>query len=319
MIERYINCVTSKLPESSREEIGEQVRDLINQTKKEINEEISEEEKVYKALEKLGDPDLLADKYRMKKRYLIGPNYIDNYIYVMKIVLISILIGVSISSGIGVIFSGDGIVEVIVEYIATLLSILIQGAAWVTGIFAFLEYKEIPAMILSESEKWKPSKLPQLINKKSLISKGESIFNIIISSIFFSLFYFGPQYLAIYYKKESNLNVINIFNLDVLKSFNIMIIIIFALTIINEIIKILIGRWNLKLAITNSVIDIISSILAIKIISNDFIWNNEIIKLLEKQGNISFNRVILITIFIIVIITISEVAMSLYKGFKYKN
>ena len=133
MIERYINCVTSKLPESSREEIGEQVRDLINQTKKEINEEISEEEKVYKALEKLGDPDLLADKYRMKKRYLIGPNYIDNYIYVMKIVLISILIGVSISSGIGVIFSGDGIVEVIVEYIATLLSILIQGAAWVTG------------------------------------------------------------------------------------------------------------------------------------------------------------------------------------------
>ena len=102
----------------------------------------------------------------MKKRYLIGPNYIDNYIYVMKIVLISILIGVSISSGIGVIFSGDGIVEVIVEYIATLLSILIQGAAWVTGIFAFLEYKEIPAMILSESEKWKPSKLPQLINKK---------------------------------------------------------------------------------------------------------------------------------------------------------
>jgi len=98
-----------------------------------------------------------------------------------------------------------------------------------------------------------------------------------------------------------------------------MIIIIFALTIINEIIKIFVGRWTIKVAITNSATNIITSILAIKIISNDFIWNNEIIKLLEKQGNISFNRVILITIFIIVIITISEVAMSLYKGFKYKN
>lgn len=317
MIERYIDSVTSKLPESLKKETEEKVRDLINDIMEEVHEDISEEEKIYNTLEKLGDPNLLADKYRIKKRYLIGPSYMNNYIYIMKIVLIAILIGVSIASGIGVIFSKDGIVEIIVKYIATLLSTLIQGAAWVTGIFAVLEYKEIPVMILSDSEKWKPSKLLSLKKKKSIIPKGEPIFNIIISSIFFSLFYFGPQYLSIYYKKENNLNIINIFNLDVLKSFNIMVIVIFSLTIINELIKIIVGRWTIKVSIISSLINIISSMLIIKIISNDFIWNNEVIQSIEKQGNVSFNNSILITTLVIVIITIIDVGISLYKGFRY--
>lgn len=319
MIEGYINEVTSKLPKDLRNEVENKLRELINNMIKDMDEELLERDKIYKALEELGDPNLLADKYRIKKRYLIGPNYMNNYIYIMKIVLIAILIGVSIASGIGVIFSKDGIVEIIIEYIATLLSALIQGAAWVTGIFAVLEYKEIPVMILSENEKWKPSKLSPLINKKLVIPKGESIFNIIISSIFFSLFYFGPQYLSIYHKNGSNLNIINTFNLDVLKSFNTIVIVIFALTIINNLIKIIVGRWTIKVSIISSIINIISSMLIIRIISDNSIWNNEVIQSLEKLGGISFSRYIIMITVIIVIITVIDALISLYKGFKYNN
>lgn len=319
MIEKYIYAVTSKLPEKSRNEIGEEIRELISDMMEDIHEATSEEEKVHKTLEKLGDPDLFADKYRGKERYLIGPKYINKYIFVMKIVLLSIFIGISAAVGIGVIFSIDNIGGSISNYIGTLFSALLQGAAWVTGIFAFLEYKEVSIDKALDYERWEPSKLKDVPNKKSIIPKSEPILSIIISTIFFSLFYYAPQYLGIYYNGESNWNVINVFNLNGLESFKIMIIIIFLLTIINEIIKIIAGRWSIRVSIIYSVINIVSSILLIKIISSDLIWNSDIIQQIKKYTNISFDRFILVTILIIVVITIVDSVGTLYKGFKYGN
>jgi hypothetical protein len=319
MIEKYIYAVTSKLPEKSRKEIGEEIRELISDMMEDIHEATSEEERVYKTLEKLGDPDLFADKYRGKERYLIGPKYINKYIFVMKIVLLSIFIGISVAVGVGGIFSIDNIVESISNYIGTLFSALLQGAVWVTGIFAFLEYKEVSIDKVVDDEKWEPSKLKDLPNKKSIIPKSEPIFSIIMSTIFFSLFYYAPQYLGIYYNGEGKWNVINVFNLNGLESFNIIIIIIFLLTIINEIIKIIAGKWSIRVSIIYSVINIISSLLLIKIVSSDLIWNNDILQKIGEYTSISFDRFVLITILIIVIIMIVDSAAALYKGFKYGN
>jgi len=37
-----------------------------------------------------------------------------------------------------------------------------QGAAWVTGVFALLEYKEISVETGFEQGKWEPSQLPTM-------------------------------------------------------------------------------------------------------------------------------------------------------------
>ncbi|WP_300385447.1 hypothetical protein [Clostridium sp.] len=317
MIEKYIYAVTSRLPENSRKEIGEEIRELISDMMEDIHEATSEEERVYKTLEKLGNPDLFADKYRGKERYLIGPKYINKYIFIMKIVLLSIFIGISVAVGVGVIFSIDNMGEIISNYIGTLFSALLQGAAWVTGTFAFLEYKGVPIDKVLDNQKWEPSKLPQVPNKKSIIPKSEPIFSIIMSTIFFSLFYYVPEYLVVYYNGENKWNGTNIFNLNILESFNIMIIAIFSLTIISELIKIIASRWSVKVSIIYSLINVISSALLIKIISSDLIWNNDIIQKIEKYTAISFDKVILVTILFIVIITIIDNGVSLYKGFKY--
>ena len=316
MIEKYIYAVTSKLPEKSRKEIGEEIRELISDMMEDIQEAKSEEERVYKTLEKLGDPDLFADKYRGKERYLIGPKYINKYIFVMKVVLLSILIGISVAVGVGVIFSADNVMKIISNYIGILFSALVQGAVWVTGIFVFLEYKEVSIDKVVNDEKWEPSKLKEVPNKKSIIPKSEPILSIIFSTIFFSLFYYAPQYLGVYYNGK---NIWNLFDLNGLEFFNTMIIIIFLLTIINEIIKIIAGRWSIRISIIYSVINTISSLLLIKIISSDLIWNSDILQEIKKYTNISFDRFILVTILIIVIITIIDSVATLYKGFKYGN
>ncbi len=47
----------------------------------------------------LGDPKKFANQYRDKERYLIGPKYFEKYVMVMKIVMLSIFIGLSLVHG----------------------------------------------------------------------------------------------------------------------------------------------------------------------------------------------------------------------------
>lgn len=317
MIDRYIYAVTRKLPEKSREEIGDEIRGLILDMLEDIDDTVSEEEKIGKVLKSLGDPEKLANKYRDKERYLIGPNYIDKYIFVIKVVSLSIFTGISIASGIGGLFSREGVVEFIGGYIDTLFSALLQGAAWVTGIFAFLEYKEISIDEAAENKEWDPSKLPDISHKKAIISRGESIFSIIFTTIFTAIFFFSPEYVGIYYKAGSDLRFVQVLNLDAYESFKFVIIIIFTISIIKELIKIIQGKWTIRLAIIDTVLNIISTILSINIISSSSIWNSDIVQSIEKYIPISFDRILFVIIASIVIITIAETLSAFYKAFKY--
>ena len=235
----------------------------------------------------------------------------------MKIVSLSIFIGISITLCIGGVFSAGGIIDFIGSYIDTLFSALLQGAAWVTGIFAFLEYKEISIDDASENKEWEPSKLPDIPHKKAMISRGESIFSIIFTTIFTAIFFFSPEYVGIYYKAGSELGFIQALNLDAYESFKFVIIIIFTISIIKELIKIIQGKWTIRLAIIDTVLNIISTILSINIISSSSIWNSDIVQSIEKYIPISFDRILFVIIASIVIITISESLVALYKGFKY--
>src|SRR5690625_1576554 len=98
MINRYIYAVTQKLPQTQRKDIADELRGLIEDMLEEragmgnINENMVEE-----VLLELGSPRKLADEYRGKKKYVIGPELFDTYILVLKIVLI--VVGASIGIG----------------------------------------------------------------------------------------------------------------------------------------------------------------------------------------------------------------------------
>ena len=156
-----------------------------------------------------------------------------------------------------------------------------------------------------------------LPEKKALISRGESVFSIIITTIFLQLFFFLPEIIGIYFKAGSELSFIQLFNLDEITVFKVIVFVIFTINILIELIKIIKGRWTIKVAIITSVLSVISSALFIYTISNMNILNSDIVKKIEQYTPISFEKMILLTIAVIIIVTIGESISSLYKGIKY--
>ena len=84
MIERYVYDVIRRLPEDNREEVKKElylnIDDMLGSNRS--------EEHIEQILLELGEPRLLALKYQTKERYLISPAYYDDYIRVLKVVII---------------------------------------------------------------------------------------------------------------------------------------------------------------------------------------------------------------------------------------
>lgn len=319
MIERYIYAMTKELPKDKRKEISNELRRLISERMRRLDNTLSEEEKMMKVLTDLGDPKKLANQYRNKERYLIGPKYFEKYIMVMKIVMLSIFFGLSLVHGFSILFEVNSVLDVLGGYIGSLLSALMQGAAWVTGVFALLEYNEISLDHVEKEEPWNPNQLPAVPNEKARISRGESIFSIVFSTIFLTLFFFSPGAIGIYYFIGDNMNFIPLFNLQALAVFQILIFIVFTFNILIEMLKIIQGRWSRNLAIIVTALNILSALILIYALSNVAIWNEEITMRFEEFLTIPFDRLIIFTIIIIVMTTIVESVSALYKGIRYGN
>jgi hypothetical protein len=100
LIDRYVYAVTKNLPPKQRTDIEKELRTLIDDMVEECGEPGTYEGKVKNVLTGLGSPEKLADNYRDSKRYLIGPNYIDQYFMILKIVFAAVLIGVTVANAV---------------------------------------------------------------------------------------------------------------------------------------------------------------------------------------------------------------------------
>lgn len=316
IINRYIYAVIKQLTEDEKEEIEKELQILFYEMMEEYPDQLEENEKARLVIEKLGNPDKLADKYRGREKCLIGGRYFNKYIDVLKIVLLSIFIGISIANFFAGISSNESIVRIITEYIVTLFQALLQAAAWVTLVFAIFEYKNIN---ISKESNWSINDLPRIPNKNNIIPKGESIATIIFSTIFFSILLFSPQFIGIYNASHGELVNTPIFNLESLSRYKIIIISIFAIEILQESLKIVWGVWNRKRAIIFTVTSIISSGLTIMFFSSISIWDSKASAIITKYTGFDITIILNIVVMIIFVIAIIEISTALYKGFKYDN
>lgn len=139
MIERYIYAVTQKLPQSQRADIAKELRSLIQDMLDERvdNREVNNKD-VEEVLQNLGSPKQLAQKYRGSKKYLIGPEFYDSFILILKITLISVAAGMSIVFAIQIILDPIAILDHFVNYIVSLVTVIPQAIGWVTFFICIL-------------------------------------------------------------------------------------------------------------------------------------------------------------------------------------
>lgn len=317
MIERYIYAVTRELPEQYRAEIADELEALINDLLTGMDMDVPEERKVETVLRELGNPKELANRYRGKERYLIGPKLFEQYLFVLKIVVLSVFVGISVATGISVMFSGDNAGELVLTYVGSLFSAVLQGAAWVTGIFALLEYKDVSLDSDGENEQWDPRTLPEIPARKALIPRGESVFAIIATTVFLPLFFFFADKIGIYYKVGNDIEFLPVFMDHSLAALKVTILVVFVLNILSEVIKLVKGRWTLRVALATTALDVISASWLVLFLNRKDIWQGEFVSKFEQYSPLAFGRVILLITSVIIIVTVLEAGAALYKGLKY--
>lgn len=289
---------------------------------------------VYKVLTELGSPSKLANEYNSQKRYLIGPAYFDSYISMLKLV-ISIVIAVVSSVTVLIWFidspsnwyETSNMIKLFEELLSSVISGGLQAALWVTVSFIVVERSGVESgNIPFIKKKWTPDDLPKTTSDENLkISRGESIFSIVMTILFTAIFYLRPQLLAIYYVGENDtMEMTSLFNINQL-SIYANIIIVFALVhIVLFIWKYIRGRWSYPLAIFHSIYNFAVCLLVLAMFLDNNLISNEFVSTIakfSKETSQTVSNWIHMTkwsfVFVLIAITIWDIISVFYKLNKY--
>lgn len=168
LLERYLQAVKKHLPWQRQEDIIAELRANLESQLEEKQEQMgrsltpAEEEQWIRGL---GSPVQMAAHYQ-PQQYLIGPAIYPVYLYVLRLASMWAIIIYAIVSTI-LIMVGTPSMRAVAEAAVRLPGILIQTAAWVTLVFAAIEffaarYPEKCPQIAGFHARWTPGDLPPL-------------------------------------------------------------------------------------------------------------------------------------------------------------
>ena len=325
MINRYIYEVTKRVPQKQRKEIELELSELI--------EDMKEEGTIEEILTKLGNPEEFAKRYRDENNYVIGPDYYDDYMWLVKIGAF----GIAISSIVSAVVRGftdvqewkDFFKVFFREGISSFIVGTISFLGMLTIIFILLERLKIKVDIKPDKE-WAPSQLPAIPTKKAMISRGESILSIIICMVLMGMFIFVPQVFGAFVTTDTGIKSINcIFNLEQWDSLVPYFVLIFAIGVFDEIVKIIHGQYCMAVMYCSIVCNVVSVAVSFILLKCTDVWNpnfaNELLIQVGKQeyakGDILrywntdiFSNYIL---GFIILISCIEVVSVIYHTYKY--
>lgn len=350
LMERYIYQVVRRLPREQRNEVGLELQELIG----DMMEASGSMEEV---LMKLGSPAEFAGKYQDTSHYLIGPEYYDNYLWFLKIVLLCTLIpvlAVGIMEGVqeaGAVTGTDGINNIIHAVIYGIINtitnsvISCMGAfGGVTIMFAVMERQKIKFDLRKEKEwtindlgdnftsqksGWSPKYLAPVPHKKALISRGDSIAGIVFIVIFCVLLIFAPQIFAGVIRNGKVLSTIPLLNLEAWNMILPVFIIGLLVGLADEVVRLVMGCYCKVVMISNIVCGVLQVILSVILLKVFPFWNPDFATEVKVQlgeqlhgvGNFLEKwdgRVVSnMILLVIVVVTLLEVGFTVYRTVRY--
>lgn len=286
LVRRYIYAVTQKLPEQQRADIEKELQGLIEDmlearvqggepTPKDIEEVLLE----------LGNPRELAEKYRETKRYLISPEFFTTYLSVLRIVLISIGIAMTVVFAIDTIMNPLKILDHFVSNLVSFIMGCFQGFAWVTIIFGLMEYTGVKKdqLGIKRAHKWTPSDLSPLPDQRNRIKRSDPIASIVFTVLFLVLFSFSIDLFGVWRLAEGDSStVVPFFNEEVFRGFLPYIWVVFGLGVLKDIMKLIEGKWTMRLIGFDILICILNFVLALIMFSDITIWNSDFIQQMSE-------------------------------------
>ncbi|MGB6934833.1 MAG: hypothetical protein WBD91_18805 [Acidobacteriaceae bacterium] len=166
LLDRYLLAVKKYLPWKRQDDILAELRANLESQLEEKESDLGRPltaEEMQEWLKRLGPPMMMAARYQ-PQQYLIGPTIFPIYGWVMRLALLWCLVIYSVVNAVAIIAnspSGRAVWDAVLH----VPGVLIITAAWVTVVFAAIEYtmarspEKFPASAVSHVD-WPPSKLP---------------------------------------------------------------------------------------------------------------------------------------------------------------
>lgn len=324
LIELYIYEVTRRLPEKNRQDIALELQSTIEDM---LPAEPNEDE-VKKVLRQLGNPAVIASGYLDRPMHLIGPKYFDLYVSLLKIVLpIAMIITfiVVVGETIANLSSEKSFLTIISIIIGQgvwqVLSTAMQAAFWITLIFAILERTDKVSdqmPVTMNFKKWTPDDLKNVssIPLNMRINKWHVFGSLLWTVIWASCYFNASKFIGIYEDgPDGKIFVTPTFNQEVLLSFWPLIVLVIVLEVALAIFKGIERKWTNKVAIVNTVVQVISLVVFIILFSNKQLWNDSFYVYMNNVVDITNETKKWVNQFIIWALVITT-AINIYDGIK---
>lgn len=293
LIERYIHEVTRRIAKKNRQDIAMELRSTIDDM---LPENYSENE-VKEVLQELGDPAQLANQYEDKKQYLIGTEYYDRYISVLKVVALPIVVIIFLSEWIGgmVVSNGeiqvaDSMIQTFGSIIITTLNSLAQLFFWITLIFVCIErYVKTKGSFIKSSE-WNPETLEMSMKPaEKQIKKREVFWSLFWTMLWTVILLSAGRYIGFHHVSNESHVFYPLFNQDVLMGYAPIIITVAVLSIGLAIYKLVKEEWTNFLVGVNVVDHLLFIALLCFMVSNPNLFNQQFIDYLSNSVGIHPN------------------------------
>lgn len=299
LIEVYIQEVIRRLPEKNREDIALELRSTIE----DMLPDDYREEDIKSVLEKLGSPATLASGYRDRPMHLIGPRYFDVYVSLLKMILpiATVISLISVIAEYVIDYNGqEAVINVALDIIGfgiwRMIEVGIQTFFWLTLVFAIIERtdKENDNLPLTASlKKWTPDDLKNIayIPKNKTISKLEVFGDLMWTAIWATFYFYANQLAGVYKSVGDRLEfVIPAFNQEVLLRYWPIVVIVIGFEIALALYKLIKGQWTKRMAICNTGLQIIVSIVFIVILIDPNLMSQEFITYMTELFTITSNQ-----------------------------
>lgn len=335
LIERYVYAVTQRLPEKQRADISKELHGLIEDMLEEhaSSDEITNQQ-VENVLKELGHPEVMAARYA-GERYLIGPALYSSYMTVMKVVLASLLIALSIFTIVEAIMTPGHILDHFTHLLVDIFISISQAIAWVTVIFALIEYRQRRRSTSSNNEnsikEWNPKDLQALPDHGTEIKKSDPIASIIFITLFTALFALNVELLAVYRISDQGSFSIPFISSAGIEKYVPFIWLLGAVGILGEIFKLILRKKTTSLLAYHILFSVLSFVLAWIMLQDASFWNASFISQLEAAGliipggesheNVSsmWSGLSQNLIYIIAIISLVDLGSEIYKWSRSKK
>jgi hypothetical protein len=192
LLDRYLQAVRKHLPWQRQEDIIAELRANLESQLEDKQEELGRPLTPAEAeawIGSLGSPVQMAGHYQ-PQQYLIGPAIYPVYLHILRLSSMWAIIIYIVVSTITIVLSSHVSGQALADATLRLPWVLVQVAAWVTAVFAALEYIAVrhpdkcPPPVSALYAKWSPRDLPPLESKAAGTKKKRSYANAVAEIIF---------------------------------------------------------------------------------------------------------------------------------------